>query len=694
MERFATNRPRLFISAASLPVVTRQAAQAHRDRLDQMEERVGALAASTNLPPGDYGVAAAEAAFLYLCEPSPGRLNVAADLLTRSLDYYRGCDREKRVVDHYSATRIHAITAYDWLYDAIPTAARERLGRQLMEHVERRLPGPRAVPGDNLGDYRSGFYGEPSLVWYVGIATRGTGIDEDKSAAAIAWGYDQQMRMLDYRRRLAGDDGGSATATLGYALRAHPWAEFNFFHTMKSAFGLDIAEDWPHVALLPDYVLWNRLPGGLEFGVGDAFHLTNEMPDQHLYTHLAQIRHFYGCSHPEQAALAAWLQGQCRQPSFNPAWPITPFLLTELDRSPPPLAPPATLPLARHFEGMGQIFVRSGWGDDDTYAVFTAGGRFDGIQAQKHFDENSFMIFRKGFLALDSGTRPEPGSHLFQYYCRSVAHNCILIRMEGETFPPYWGSPAPGEPVLPVANDGGMRSPTGAVIRAFHTTADYTYIASDATACYHPDKCRLALRQFVHIQPDTFVIFDRVETVKSENRTTWLLHTAEEPQVAGDHFSAVRRGGRLWCQTFLPREAVLRKVGGAGREFWSDGRNWPLPAHQELGLERSKEPTLFGAWRVEVSPSEPATDVLFLHLLEVGDAATGTNMAQARLLSGWNWTGVEFHAGERKVSVRFRERGDASCEIHIDGAGKSLAELLDNTIQPQTGWAEERRVRR
>jgi hypothetical protein len=686
MERFVTNRPRLFINARSWPSVSRNASLHQPVLLDQMRTHLRSLATATNPPPGDYGVESAAAAFVFLCEPTSEWLNAATGLLARSVAYYRECDRERRVVNHYAATRIHAITAYDWLYDAMPQEARQRLGSDLLEHVAHRILD-RRVPGDNLNDYRSGFYGEICLPWYVGIATRGTGIDESRSSAAIDFGYREQMRMLAYRRRLAGNDGGVASPTLGYALRANPWAEFNFFHTMKSAFDLDIAADWPHVALVPNYVLWNRLPGDLEFGIGDAFHLTNEFPDQHLYTHLAQIRHFYGQSHPEQAALAAWLQGQCGRPSHNPAWPLTPFLLTDLNHAPAPRATPSTLPLSRHFAGIGQIFMRSGWGDDDTYAVFTAGGSTDGIAAHKHYDENHFAIFRKGFLALDTGTRPEPGSHLFQYYCRTVAHNGVTIRMEGEIFPPYWGTPAPGEPVLPVPNDGGMRSQTGAVIRAFRTTADFTYIASDATACYHPGKCRLAVRQFVHIQPNLFVIFDRIQTVKPEQRVTWLLHTAEEPRVEDDHFIADQGGGRLWCRTLFPRKAVFAKVGGPGREFWSDGRNWPLPATPWLGGERIERRELLGGWRVEVAPSEPATDVILLHLIEAGDRHAKTKVTPVRRLWGWNRVGVKFKSGSRTISVRFRKRGEISGEIRIEQKGsRRITEILGNTVQPQSEW--------
>ena len=127
--------------------------------------------------------------------------------------------------------------------------------------------------------------------------------------------------------------------------------------------------------------------------------------------------------------------------------------------------------------------------------------------------------------------RPEPGQHLFQYYCRTVAHNCILIHMPGEKLPRYWGSPAPGEEDTGVVNDGGQISQLGSELAAFETNPHFTYLASDATKCYSDEKCRLALRQFVFIPPDYFVVLDRV--------------TSTDP-ITKRRGSSIRRGSRKW----------------------------------------------------------------------------------------------------------------------------------------------------
>jgi heparin/heparan-sulfate lyase len=689
LERFVTNRPRLFINQETLPAIRARARGDLRALYADSKKALDALAQKDLTLPKDYGMEAASAAFHYLCDGSSNDLVLATRLLESACAFYRNSDQSRRRVNWYAFSRIHALAAYDWLYDSMEPERRARLGRELLDHVERNQPGNAPPPGANLTDHRSGLYGERALVWYAGLALKGAGIDDAKADQALALGYDLNMKMLNYRQQIAGDDGGIATPTLGYALRAAPWAEFNFFHTMKSAFDLDIAADWPHVAEFPNVVLWNVLPGGREFGAGDADHVSNRLPAEQIYTHCAQIRHFFGVKAPERAALAAWIQEQCPSLTyFVAASPVTPFLLTQIGGSPPAAAPPADLPMARHFEGLGQIFMRSGQKDDDTYALFTAGGRTDGILAHRHYDQNTFAIFRGGFLAIDSGSRPEPGNHLSQYYGRSVAHNAILIRMDGEVLPRYWGAAAPGEDALGIANDGGTCSLTGAVVRAFATTPDYTYIASDATACYTPAKCRLATRQFIHLQPDVFVVFDRVSAVKPEFRKTWLLHTVGEPRIADSTFVAEHGEGRLFCRTLLTAKAVLEKIGGPGREFWSDGRNWPLPPRATTGQSPTplRQTDLMGGWRVEVAPSVPAQDDCFLHLIEVGGLEK-TTMAPARLLQETERAGVALTRNATTWSVSFRTRGDLGADITIERGTNAVIIPLLNTVQAQTGLA-------
>lgn len=681
------DHPRLFFNSDTWPAVKSRALGRDRALFDEMKARVDALPAELG-EDTDYGTRAAEAAFVFRATGEARYRERAAQLLEHSAALYVRRHAQKRGVNWYSFSRINAIAAFDWLFNELPEARRKAIARDLLAAVRDAQPTDKRKPfssevlieRENWGATRSGFYGTPSLLWFAGVAMAGEGFDDAQAEDFLHRGYQLCIDMLSYRARAAGDDGGSASATLGYLLGAYPWAEFNFFHTYRSATGKDISGQWPHVAMLPNYIYWNWLPGGREFGAGDANHLNNRIPANELWMHLSQMVHFYGKRFPDSAAAAQWIAERVPKRESG-AFPYTRFLLGD----PPALAAQADfasrLPLARHFENMGQVFFRSGSGADDTYALFAAGGV---VTEHKHFDNNHFGIFKKGFLALDTGTRPQPGQHLSHYYCRTVAHNCILIHMPGEQMPSYWGAiPAPGEERLPFPNDGGQQKQLGSQMVAFETRPEYAYAAGDATATYHPDKCRLALRQFVFIAPDWFVIFDRVISADPSFKKTWLLHTIEEPRIEEGAFTADHEEGRLFCRTLLPEAAAVEKMGGPGKQFWSGGRNWPLPKTWRV---RDTTPTL-GQWRIEVAPRAAAREDFFLHVIH----AAGTSlarMAPCALVRDAGRVGARIETPAGAWEVLFGTEGPASGRIRLTrGASAVLDRELTHAVAPQRGLA-------
>ena len=684
-DNFNHDHPRLFFNKSILEDVRARIkrGEAHDFYQEHLEWAESLYSKEPDV--GDHGQQAAILAFIYLINKDPRALAAAKKRLKLSVQFYKQMDRANEPVAWFSKSRIQAICTYDWLYEDLTPSERKQLIMDLLDHVENVQPladGTTSIPGNNIwADHTAGFYGTQSLLWYVGIAALGDGFDDERARHFIEVGYDLNYKTLEFRRRMAGDDGGSTTGSLNYALGHNAYAEFNFFHTMRSAFATDLAPDWPHVAWIVNYLLWNRLPGNRWFGAGDAYHEDNVIPQHGLYSHLAHIRHFYGKSQPEYAALSAWLQQQLDQREYSYDWPFTAFLLDQLPESPPPLAPSDfKLPPARNFENMGQVFLRSGWGEGDTYALFTVGGM---AAEHKHFDENSFTIYHQGFLALDTGTRPEPGSHLFSYYCRTVAHNCLVIKMRGEELPEHWGEFAPGEPTLPLPNDGGQNNELGGKLVAFEAHPEFTYVAGDATGAYHPDKCALALRQFVFVPPSYFVVFDRVVSKDPDQKKTFLLHTAQRPTVK-DYFTFTHEDGRLTGLTLLPENPEIKVIGGPGHQFWSDGRNWPLPKGYKIPAWNP----LFGQWRLEISPSDPGASTVFLHFLEAGDNKAKAERPQARLIKDDGRAGVEFERDDLRVRLTFELEGPPAGMIVYQKGSTRLEQALSTTIQPQSGIAD------
>jgi len=705
-----SDHPRLFFNADTWPAVKARALGAEREWYDDMKRRVDGYPdepttestgddfayqkktdgtyETVRVPrPTEWGFEAAYTAFVYRVTGEHPYLDKAKNMLRASVAAYHECFEKGMTVNWYSRSRVHWLAAYDWLYnDLTPDERRELMG-SFLEHLWSLQPGPNRpqIYRLNDSDHTTGFYGDRNLLWFTGLAAYGDGIDDALALEFLDKGYEYNINMFEYRRTCAGDDGGLASASPNYAMGAYPWASFNFLYTWRSATGEDIAADWPHLAYFPVWVKWNMLPGDVprEFGTGDTYHYDNAIRTYLLYTHMSQIMDFYGDSHPECAALAAHVRELLPEQDrrHNRSYAFYPFLLTNLKDIEPPAEPADADLHARHFETLGQVFMRSGTGPDDTYCLYTIGSQ---VPSHKQHDENNFVIFKRGYLALDSGTRGrETGYQLRHYYSQTVAHNCILIHMPGEPFPGYWGIQYDG-PEGQVSCGGTYRQ-NGGVCRAFETNDIYSYVAGDATHCYLPEKCELALRQHVFVYPDLFVICDRVTSIDPSFRKDWLFHTQNEPVVTGDTFRADHEEGRLFCRTVFPADAELRKVGGPGREFLASGKNWELaPEVKELLAERY-DGGILGNWRMEVSPGGPRKEDVFLHVIRTGDRSV-REMYPCERIEGDGSIGVRIDTGTSEVTVTFAATGDPAGRITVTAGGKTTVDRdLTTTVQPQEG---------
>jgi len=586
VSRIRPDHPRLFFNADTWPAVKSRAEGAEKAWYDRLKARVDGRVGKP-LPDGDHGVAAAETAFVYRMTADSKYLDLTRECLAKSLAFYEQCFAERKSVNWYSTSRIHAVLAWDWLYNELTAAERESIMGRLVDVIDAVLTVRPRIYRENISGYNTGFYGVNSTCWYIGFAAYGTPIREAKVNEWLVKGNAECLKLLAHRQAACGDDGGAASPTLGYSFGAYPWSEQNYFYIWLSTTGENIAPRWPHSAWLANYVLWNWIatPGGqpLEFGYGDTPHTDNTLPTWQLYTHMANIRHLYGQEAPEAAALARYLQEQlpAAQRGYASSFFIYPFLLTEAESAPPAMAPDQ-LPKARNFDAMGQLFLRSGTGPDDTYALFTCGGT---LAQHRQFDALNFVIYKHGHQALDSGTRWEEfknGKHLAQYFAQSVAHNVVLIHEPNEPTAAYWGWPADApDKQTDYPNYGGQSKQLGSKLVAFETNAQYSYVAGDGTACYRDTKAAEVTRQVVFLMPNRFVIFDRVRSTRPEYRKAWLLHPGSQPQSIGQDYASAHREGMLLCAPCCR----------AGQVEWSAGRATSSAPRGQLGyLPREPRP--------------------------------------------------------------------------------------------------------
>jgi len=708
------DHPRLFFNADTWPAVRDRAMGAEHEWYAATKARVDRLLAELDgverPEPRELGPQAAWAALVFLVTDDARYLELAKKCLDTSLRFYDACYEEKKSVNWYSTSRVHATLAWDWLYNHLPEAERADTMSRLVRAIDNVLKARPTIYRENMSGYSTGFYGVRNCLWFIGCTAFGTGIEAERVNEWLVWGHNENLRMLAHRKRACGDDGGGASPTLGYVFGAYPWAEQNFFYTWLSATGENVAPDWPHSAWLANYVIWNWIaadPKPFQFGYGDTPHTTNELRTGLLYDHMANIRHLYGESAPEAAALARHVQQILPRQSYSNSWFIYPFLLTRLENSPEPkkgtgpicrngpkgashkldLSPfwAESLPHARHFEAMGQIFMRSGTRPGDTYCLFTCGGL---LRQHRHFDALNFVIYHRGFLALDSGTRYlefDNGEHLANYYAQTVAHNCVVIHQPGEPPARYWGGTVEG-------NHGAQHKQLGSVVKAFETNDDFVYVAGDATACYQhgvvkregqPDlgeKCSLATRQLLFLMPSHFVVFDRVTTTDPAYRKDWLLHTAHEPVIVDKTIRADHNEGRMFCSTLLPADAVLTPVGGPGKEFYAAGKNWSIV---DRGLKPENR-AMMGQWRVEVTPGEPRADDVFLHVVQVGDQRLEA-MDRVELIQADGACGARLTIGRETWEVTFNTAGELGGHVKRTGPGAPIDRDLTTKVEPQSG---------
>ena len=259
----------------------------------------------------------------------------------------------------------------------------------------------------------------------------------------------------------------------------------------------------------------------------------------------------------------------------------------------------------------------------------------------------------------------------------------IEIHMPDEPFPNYWGLAYDGPEG--VINYGGMNKTTGGKCIAFETNDHYTYVAGDVTTCYLPEKCGLALRQYVFVYPDYFVICDRVTSTNAGYKKDWLLHSQNEPLVEGKQFRVDHEEGRLFCRTMYPENAVLTKIGGPGKEFWAAGKNWELAPEVAERAKKRHNGGLFGNWRIEVSPGAQRKEDVFLHLIQVGDT-TLEKMGTAVLVEENGMVGVRFFTDDKIALVTFAASGEPTGHITIvSGARIFIDRDLTREVMPQAG---------
>jgi len=364
----------------------------------------------------------------------------------------------------------------------------------------------------------------------------------------------------------------------------------------------------------------------------------------------------------------------------------------------------AELPRHRLFSGIGHLVLRDGWRPDATWIELACGPYFakhDHLDAA-HFviyrkghlaidsgadytdtESPHYLNYYRRTVAHNTLLVYQPGESFFWGENKWTAANDGGQRMDSSRF---WNSVRSLEDWRRTRDlwDRCTLAPVESVPGVYH------YARADATKAYQPSKLRRFTRELVYLEPErTLVVLDRVASTDASYRKAWLLHGTAEPRIegpaagaaVGDGGSSHRNAtlatfedgeGRLRIHTLLPREREVIARGGAGFEFWTpgdakggpwgSGQNWPLePAEggplpddpylkamwttfwggEMTALSPSNRRAVVpGAWRLEVSPAAPATDDVFLNVLEIADRADPAPPRHTAAIEGHGLTGA------------------------------------------------------
>lgn len=540
--------------------------------------------------------------------------------------------------------------AYDWLYDQWTDAQRAQLRDKLAEGVAFLV---NFIRRDRLSPYNVYLYNSPfQALVAANLALYG---DDPRGELYMRFTYDLwKHRVLPVWRQVMGRNGGwheggeYVGIGIGQAIYQVPamW---------RAATGEDLFKAEPGIRGFLDFIVYRKQPDGTDFRWGDAGYFDRIVPD--LNALALEYRH-----------AAAY---NLRPPRPEPAptsWPWGPLSDATL------VDPQArtSLPLAKHFDGIGLVVARSDWSPDATYVSFKAG---DNFWSHSHLDQGAFTIHKRGGLALDSGLYgPQYGSdHHMNYTYQSIAHNLVTVTDPGDI------AESDGKVVRTIANDGGQRrigsgwglasAPidltdwldqhtlyhTGR-IAAYAEADDYVVAVADVTPAYtnarsgrgefshRTRRVERLWRTFVYDRAaDLVIVFDVLDATDPEFEKRWLLHTAGKPRIEGSRFSVdggQPHGGHLYGEVVLPRVPRLNAIGGPGFEFWVDGKNYDESGTLAAIIARRTQPAEPGNWRMELMPSTPGRHNQFLVVLAPRRSASEP-MPPLRPLARGQAAGVE-----------------------------------------------------
>jgi hypothetical protein len=415
--------------------------------------------------------------------------------------------------------------AYDWLYPYLSEEERDmiRTGVLKITRMMDRLlypedGKPRTWWGDNYLHHDAWI---PFAGYGVGALVLLGEVDE-----AVQWAV-RSRQNFDIAFQLLGNDGAwhEGPADWSYAMSAL----LMYFEPWKNITGEDVFSI-PWIKNTGWYRMYAWLPDDSYIYVNDSFrsgryNITGSASSHIIRKLAAEYKNGYFQwlgERDEQFDLKDGLKGVKQSPyswrhvAIEYPYPQIMCAAWNLLWYDPAVKPqsPIDLPLDRHFENQGIIFMRSSWVDSGaSVSSFSCGPRGGHIYAKAiqdnkrlsggnishaHAQYNAFTLYSDGFYFI-----VPPG-----YGLRDARfQNTVLVCGEGLQY-------------------GGEIDPE---IIKFDSKPEYVYIVGDATKAYYKDlEVRQAYRHFIFVRPDVWLTYDNVAVNQNARpgtkRFEWRVH--------------------------------------------------------------------------------------------------------------------------------------------------------------------------
>ncbi len=568
--------------------------------------------------------------------------------------------------------------AYDWLYERWTPDQRHALADKV-EEAARYIIG--FIREKKLSPYNVYLYNSPLqglMAAVLAVYGDRPGAEGPMRWLAAYW----KDKVLPVWRQVMGDKGGWHEGAEYVALGIGQ-AVWTLPAMWRSATGEDLIAATPGIRGFNDFLLYRTRPDGSQMRWGDGRFFNRRPPD----------------ALPLALETGHWptLEPRCPRRLKPVGWPWGPLMGPD-DCPERPIRPA----LARLFDGIGQLVARSDWSKRATWTSFKAG---DNFWSHMHLDQGSFTLYKDRPLIIDSGYYgPGYGSdHHLNYSYQTIAHNVVTVT-DPEDRVPMPPKKRQGQP-RPIANDGGQRRiGSGWGRRApldleewrqerdiYHTAnlaryfdkEDLVVAVADLTPAYtnrlsgtgtfahRTFRVQHYWRTFIYDRSeDLLIVEDDVVAADPAFRKRALFHMLTRPRITPNGFkldvpaeNEDAPNGYLEVQILFPRGARKAVIGGLGREFFVDGKNYDAGGRIWQLVARMRPPRPEpGRWRVEVTPDQPRRRDLFLAVLMPGRRSLPPLVEP---LKETGERGVRIVGTQRTLVVRFPlDREGPLIEIH------------------------------